>query len=231
MFWFNPNPFRVYNAYRLDVDSPRAFIIPHYTCPNTFVGQETNEFFTITFWPGKMRHLFRYPWLEILNHYIPLEDTGDKSVIDFSYRIEDTTSLSERVQLCDDFLLSRLPRHLPQQDQMQQAMDLLTTNHQLTVKSLAKKVYLSERQFRRRYKETFGVAPGGHRRLIRFLRTYNWMKRQKSVPLIEATERFHYIDPSHLYKDFKHFTGKAPKQYLQHNKWHKLINWRENYWD
>lgn len=231
MFWFSKTSFRVYNRYKMNEENPRAFIIPQYTCPNSCIHYGANEFFTITFWPGKMRHLFRFPWLEVLNHYIPIEDTGDQSFIDFSHRIEDTPSLTDRVQICDDFLLSRLPKSPTQLDGMQYVVNNLMANPKLKVRDLAKKMFLSERQFRRRYKETFGITPAGHRRLFRFLKAYNWLKKRPADTLMDATEQFGYTDPSHLYKDFLHYTDESPIHYMKKTLLHKYTNWRENYWD
>lgn len=231
MFWYSQNPFRVYNSHGFDKKNPQAFFIPQYTCPNSCEHLGDHEFFTVTFWPGKMRHLFRFPWLEVMNNYIPLEVTEDQLLIDLAHRMEDAISLEERASICDKFLLKRLPNGPVLDDQMQHALNLLIADQSLTVYDLARKMHYSERQFRRRYKETFGIPPVGHRRLLRFLKAYNWLQSYSHRTLIEATEAFHYVDPSHLYKDFKHYTGKSPKQYLRTPTFHKKVNWREHHID
>ncbi|MFK8165247.1 MAG: helix-turn-helix domain-containing protein [Lewinella sp.] len=231
MFWFYEDPTHVINSQGLDQQAPRAFIVPQCYYPNTCTHSGRQEFFTITFWPGKMRHLFRFPWLEVANYYIDINDTGDQAFIDFARRIEDTNSLAERVRLSDDFLLSRLPRHDTPLDRMQLALDNLSSNQPASVRDLARSLHLSERQFRRRFKETFGISPVNSRRVMRFQKAFDWMKNHTGATLMDATEAFSYTDPSHLYKDYLHFTGESPRQFLErelHNfKW---INWRENYW-
>lgn len=231
MFWFYEDPIHIKNAKKINQQAPRAFIVPQCFYPNTCTHFGRHEFFTITFWPGKMRQLFRFPWLEVTNYYIDINDTGDQRFIDFARRIEDTSSLAERVEISDNFLLTRLPRHDAPVDRMQYALDALAARPSLSIRELAKSVHLSERQFRRRYKDTIGISPANHRRLMRFLQAFNWMKNRPKSTLMDATESFAYTDPSHLYKDYQHFTGESPKQFLE-NVHHNFnsVNWREDYW-
>lgn len=71
---------------------------------------------------------------------------------------------------------------------------------------------LSERQYRRRFRERVGVGP---KLLARIQRFQQALRRVGTMPLAAVAAECGYADQSHLVRDFRQFAGLPPSQWLR----------------
>ena len=84
----------------------------------------------------------------------------------------------------------------------------------LSSEELAKLCNLSVSQFRRRFKQTFGVSPIRYREQVRIY----WAKQLLKSELLTVSEiavKLGYYDIYHFSNDFRKHTGLSPKQYVK----------------
>ena len=67
---------------------------------------------------------------------------------------------------------------------------------------------------------TFKYVGYSPKELLRFLRfkqvvAYILQNKGKKTDWIEIANKFGYFDQSHLIKDFKHYTGASPKDFIK----------------
>lgn len=83
----------------------------------------------------------------------------------------------------------------------------------MPVDELAKRSFLSTRQFERNFKAFSGFSPKLYSRIIRFqMATQNYGASHKT--LTDIAYDCGYYDQSHFIHDFKQFSGYHPKQYF-----------------
>ena len=85
------------------------------------------------------------------------------------------------------------------------------------VKAISADTKLTERTIQLRFQKYVGYSPKELLRFLRFKEVVYQMLHHKDpkVDLISLIETFGYHDQSHLIKDFNHFLGTTPQQFLK----------------
>lgn len=97
--------------------------------------------------------------------------------------------------------------------QICKALDLIHHTHgNLTVDELSEVACMSERQFQRVFKARLGINPKAYLRLIRFQKSYQYLKTHHPGSWPEVAYQFGYADQAHFIRDFKTFSGASPKR-------------------
>ncbi len=94
----------------------------------------------------------------------------------------------------------------------------------IQVNAMAKKYYLSERQFERQFQEFSGFNPKKFSRIVRFqsaMSQYGNMVKSLTDIALDCG----YYDQSHFIHDFKEFSGHHPKKYFSGNS--EATKWRD----
>ncbi len=93
------------------------------------------------------------------------------------------------------------------------ALSLVTnSNGFISIKSLAKKLNISESHLRLKFNEEIGMSPKEYSKILRVKHISNLITSE--IKLTELAYQLGYFDQSHLIKDFKAVTGFSPKKYL-----------------
>lgn len=83
------------------------------------------------------------------------------------------------------------------------------------IKAVAAEMDLSERTVQKKQKQLFGYSAKEHYRYQRFLKAIQYIhERPLATDWQDVVHAFNYYDQSHLIRDFQHFMGISPKQYL-----------------
>jgi len=103
--------------------------------------------------------------------------------------------------------------------------NIIHSDSLMPVTALAKRSFLSTRQFERNFKNFSGFSPKLYSRIIRFQSaTQQYGSNHKS--LTEIAYDCGYYDQSHFIHDFKQFSGYHPKQYFSGKA--EGVEWKES---
>ncbi|MDR2913770.1 MAG: helix-turn-helix domain-containing protein [Tannerella sp.] len=165
----------------------------------------------IRFRPNGITAFTRMPIFELTDKTVEIalaETLFEKSFYD---RLPELPTMRERLTYLNNYLISRLPDYFPLEKRIDFAIDYIRSeNGLLSVKQMAEKVCLCERQFERIFKSAIGVSPKTFSRIIRFKRTVDFLRTYPKESLYNAAIDCGYFDHSHLIKDFKEFGGTLP---------------------
>ncbi len=98
------------------------------------------------------------------------------------------------------------------------ANTILDQKGDININSLMDKLYMSRRKFERKFLEEVGVSPKSYAKIRRFGYTCSLMAGKRKVNLTQTLYRGGYYDQSHFIKDFKYFSGRTPKFYVENNQ-------------
>jgi transcriptional regulator GlxA family with amidase domain len=101
---------------------------------------------------------------------------------------------------------------------------IIETNGITNVRELAKRNFLSTRQFERNFIQFAGFSPKLFSRIIRFQSTLQEYGNQFRS-LTDIAYDTGYYDQSHFIQDFKQFSGHNPKEYFSGKT--ESTQWRE----
>jgi len=102
--------------------------------------------------------------------------------------------------------------------------DIIHSRSLMPVDELAKRSFLSTRQFERNFKNFSGFSPKLYSRIIRFQSATQQYGTCYNT-LTDIAYDCGYYDQSHFIHDFKQFSGYHPKQYFSGKA--EGVEWRE----
>jgi AraC-like DNA-binding protein len=91
---------------------------------------------------------------------------------------------------------------------------ILQTQGRVKVSELSIRERIGVRTLTRKFYEQVGMSPKQYASIIRFRSIMNYLFIFPNASWLDTTYRFGYYDQSHFIKDFQHFTGQSPTQYL-----------------
>lgn len=102
-------------------------------------------------------------------------------------------------------------------DRIQLAIHLILKTHgTMSIKDLRDKLCVAERTLERHFLKEIGVTAKQFARIIQFSSALQKMTDADYVTLTEVGYDSGFSDQSHFIRSFKRYTGKTPKEYLQH---------------
>ena len=171
--------------------------------------------FGVYFYPFALPHFFSMPASELSNEAPDLKTLLGHAGAELEEKIMLAHSNAERVAIISSFLQTRL---FANEDRRQAAIssvisEMIHSRVAVPVEELAKRSFLSMRQFERNFKIFSGFSPKLYSRIIRFQSaTTHYGIANKT--LTDIAYDCGYYDQSHFIHEFKQFSGYHPRQYF-----------------
>ncbi|HMH22994.1 MAG TPA: helix-turn-helix transcriptional regulator [Puia sp.] len=181
---------------------------------NHFVYSKKTANVLVVFKEGGIAAFSRIPAHEFFGQSIPAENLFPSAELnEISERLAEAKTSKSRIDSIDAFLLKKLVASRPD-PLIGNAIQLIRQHNGIIgIKDLAASLYLSQDPFEKRFRARVGASPKQYASIIR-LRTL--IRNYPSyTSLTEASYEAGYFDQSHFIKDFRLFTGQAPKDFFQ----------------
>ena len=135
-------------------------------------------------------------------------------------------SAADKVRILEAFILTEVAKRKPETDYIDYAANqIVEKNGLLHVNDLMQNIYMSRRNFERRFLKKVGLSPKYYARIRRISYLMNLIAGKKAVDWQHILYQCEFYDQSHFIKDFIQFTGRSPQQYLAENN--ELANYIE----
>jgi len=169
----------------------------------------------IRFRPVGITAFTRMPVYDLTNKTVELALTETLFENSLCERLPEFWTMKERIACIENYLISRLPYIFTPEKRIDYAVEYIRNeNGQITVKQVADKVCLSERQLERTFKAAVGVSPKTFSRIVKFKHTIDYLRNCPQDSLYTAAIECGYFDHSHLIKDFKMLGGTQPNDLI-----------------
>jgi len=172
----------------------------------------------VVFWPGAMSCLLKIPTLEFTDKRIDLNLVIGKKFNLLEEQLLESTTKEARIGILDDFLMNFTYDSGNKRDVVDEALNkIVNCKGILSVNDLAKNYCLSPRHFRRLFTDKVGVSPKMYSRIKRF-NYISHLTINDFVNWQDIVYKGGFYDQAHFIRDFCHFTGKKPSEYVNYNK-------------
>lgn len=174
----------------------------------------------IVFKPAALATLFNLQTFEYTEERVPLCNVFEKQLItSVADKIQTTVDVSERVKLLEEFVLTFYKRNnKPEPDYIDYAANLIVEkNGMIHISDLLKEVFMSRRNFERKFFKKVGLSPKYYARIRRIGFLMNEIAGKKKADWSSLFSECEFYDQSHFIKDFIEFTGRTPEQYIKEN--------------
>ncbi len=169
--------------------------------------------------PTALASLFQLPTYEYTEERIALNSVFKSSVGDaLAQAIQLAADGNDKVKLLEEFVLYYHHQNKPTQDNIDFAANtIIEKNGMIHIPNLMKEVFMSRRNFERRFFKKVGLSPKYYARIMRMSYLFNLIAGKKKVDWASIFSQCEFYDQSHFIKDFIEFTGRSPQQYLEEN--------------
>ena len=173
----------------------------------------------IVFKPAGLATLFNLPVFEYTEERIDLRTVFMASLVErYAGELKKSEDANQKGKLLEDFVLKFYQANKPEPDCIDEVANrIVETNGLLHVNELIENVYMSRRNFERRFFKKVGLSPKYYARIRRISYLMNIIAGKKKVDWASIFSECEYYDQSHFIKDFMEFTGRTPQQYLEEN--------------
>lgn len=169
----------------------------------------------ILFQPGGLFRLTGMPSTEINDAYIEADVVFSREVHLVNEAFFHAHSYTQIVHIADNFVGRLLRGRVKDPHPMDMVGQWMLDNPAAPLDLLAKKSFLSAKQFERKFQERTGVGPKLFARLVRFDRAF----REKNLHPERSWQQIafdcNYYDYQHLVRDYREFTGMLPTVFHQ----------------
>ena len=92
---------------------------------------------------------------------------------------------------------------------------IIQKNGVIKIKGLEEKFKIGLRTLEKEFIQHIGLSPKEFARVTRFNALFAEIKTDPSVSWSEIIDKYGYYDQSHFIRDFQHFTGQSPTDFLK----------------
>jgi AraC-like DNA-binding protein len=173
----------------------------------------------IVFKPAALATLFDLPTYAYTEERIPLSHVFKCTLINsFIEKIQSVNEANEKVKHLQEFVLIFYNQNKPKPDYIDYAANLIIEkNGMVHISDLLKEVFMSRRNFERKFFRKVGLSPKYYARIRRMSYLMNEIAGKKKVDWASLFSQCEFYDQSHFIKDFIEFTGRSPEQYIKEN--------------
>lgn len=169
----------------------------------------------INFTPLGAHMLLDIPMWTIANRVVALEEVVGGRAGELLERLYETNAWAGRFDILDAVLLARLARARPPAPSVAWAWRRLTSSEgRISVQALTTEIGCSRRHLVSRFREQIGLTPKLAARVLRFQRAARVLERRNGDRLLDVARDCGYYDQAHFNRDFKHFSGSTPTEFV-----------------
>ncbi len=174
------------------------------------------ETFGIRFYPGGLQPFLREPAHLFTNHINNLADVAKGFARELKEQFYLSPSIDHTIYRINRYLLSKLSTELAWEDTFQNAlMHIYQAKGNLSVKEIAKKEAISEKQLMRIFYERAGVGTKTFSRIIRLQQLLTLLHNKEEMTLTGAATQGGYYDQAHCIREFQDLCGLLPSAYIK----------------
>lgn len=194
---------------------PRAMVLGHAVEP--FYIQPVGYVYTFaaSFYPCGFSNFISEPIKKLINKETAINKLFDENEANqLEESIINASNTSERINILEDFLLSKLADESMVECIVKTTIEMLFLNRgNVSIDKIVNSDQGLKRKLERRFLDVVGVGPKQLGKLIRLQAALKLLIDQEET-LTNIAYKSNYYDQSHFIKDFKEFTGVRPRDFL-----------------
>ena len=184
---------------------------------NVQTAQSTHLLF-VFFRPYALKMIMGMPSDSFVEDNVSMDLLGMPGFHDLKCRVLDSPTDDEAIAIIEAFIMRRLYNNGDSVylKPLIAACSAIDSDPTVSIERLSDIACLSERQFRRIFTEHVGMTPKQMIRTKRFFYATKMMQTLDESVFTTIVDDLGFTDHSHFNKEFRHFSGMSPTEYLAH---------------
>jgi AraC-like DNA-binding protein len=198
--------------------SPDYMIIGLFTQPYEVQFKNHVKVFAIRFKPEGIYNIFGVPASTLKDRYEDMTMVLGREFHDFSHRLRDEKSVSKMISRAESYLLKSLQCNKIDISYVNVAAELIRNTKGIKIEDLPMRVFISQRQLEREFKDKVGISPKHYFRITRINEALRFLNDNQATDLTSVAYHCGYFDQAHFINDFKRITGKNPTIFIKEKR-------------
>lgn len=194
--------------------SPDYMILGLFTRPYEVRLSGTVILFAIRFKPEGIYSIFGIPASKFIDGYEDMAMVIGDDFRGFCHRVREEKSTTGMVSRTESYLLRTLQRNKIDLSYINFAAELIRQIKGIRIEELSDRVFISQRQLEREFKNKLGIGPKHYLRIMRLNEVQRLLK-DRAMDLTSVAYHCGYTDQAHFIRDFKSIIGENPTIFLK----------------
>ena len=167
----------------------------------------------VAFREGGANAFFDESLYELFGTGLPLDDLWRRSkIVETEEKLSEAKSNREKIKTIENFLLSQSKANHFDLLIFNAVQKIKTKRGDVNINELLKFFHTSRDPFEKRFRRVTGTSPKQFSQIVRLRSLISSYSPEKKLTDLAAA--YGYFDQAHFIKDFKSFTGLAPRQFF-----------------
>ena len=161
-------------------------------------------------------YLFHKSPANLANKFLDINEfLADNSTTQLDSKLKNCADKEQQVIIIEKWLLEKSYRSSAYCEYIDKAVNILEKNHgDITITDLSSQIFVSERQFDRRFREMVGINPKHFSKIVQLHYVINLMQKKEYGSIQDLSYKANYYDASSFSNRFKNLTGFSPKEFI-----------------
>ncbi|MBO6517297.1 MAG: AraC family transcriptional regulator [Bacteroidia bacterium] len=176
---------------------------------------QDSEMFVIQFKPGGAYPYFHIDMEAITETVIPAEELFGDEILTLRSAILDGKTPIEKFNVAEQWLDKRLKTELAPDQDLLDVLDALQKEVVTRYAEVISHYPKTQKHLIDQFKSRVGLTPKYFQRILRFNDILARLKNKEKVQWADIAYQSGFSDQSHFIKEFKHFSGFNPQEYIK----------------
>ncbi len=220
MFHYKKSFLVKHNNSSLTIPQPQSFISGIDSSYADVFTRGESGMIAVTFYPLGACNFFAFPLHEIENRNVDLGCICKSEIKSMEERLGENYQTQERIRIVEEFLYNRLSL-IENQDIaiLKEALHFINQSRgQINASNLSGRLSVTTKSLERKFGAYMGKSPKQFIKIVRFQHIINNFSKEEKSQLTRVAYDSGYFDQAHFIKDFKSFTGYAPKEFFTNHQ-------------
>lgn len=182
----------------------------------TIASPEGSDHLGIRFRPGGAHAFFEIPMDALRNQVVDLDLLLGATARELRDRLRAVPTDQARARTAERWLLDRRLAVHPYHATVRRALEMIQqSGFRARIGDLCESLGLSNRHLIEQFRRVTGLTPKTASRIVRFNAVLRAAALEPEVDWARHAFRFNYADQSHLIREFRHFAGVTPEEYMR----------------
>lgn len=175
---------------------------------------QDSEMFVIQFKPHGAYPFLHIPLAGLNDKVLPAEKVLGDEMLTLHQQIKEKSTSQEKFHVADDWLHNRFDPDKTAPDELLKIVENLQKEPCSNYNGVVNGFPNSQKHLIDQFKKYLGLTPKYYQRILRFQEIFQQMQKDKSVAWSQIAYQCGYSDQSHFIKEFRHFSGFNPQEFI-----------------
>ncbi|MEM8896629.1 MAG: AraC family transcriptional regulator [Bacteroidota bacterium] len=178
---------------------------------------QKSEMFVIQFKPYGAYPFFHFPIHELNEKIVPACDILGEDILILREEILKKSTPQEKFMVAEDWLNRVFNQAKVPPLEILDMIEKLGEESVGSYKGIVENYSKTQKHLIDQFKKYVGLTPKYYQRILRFNEILHQIHKSKKIEWSQVAYQFEYADQSHFIKEFKHFSGINPQEFIKHD--------------